>query len=184
MRIVLIVSLILSIISCQSKSSKRNKTDYSQKENTQNISVEKNRKPSLSSDSYFVFKVIDGDTFYCYDSNNNELKVRLIGIDTPETRNRFKKKKGYYGVEAKNYLTELILNQSVKLEFDLDKYDQYNRVLAYAYLDDKFVNAELVKNGFARIMTIQPNSKYAELFYELQVRARENKIGLWAVEEY
>lgn len=184
MRIVLIVSLLLSIISCQSKSSNRNNTNPTQKENRDVLSIDENIIPSLSSDSYFVYKVVDGDTFYCYDADKNEIKIRLIGIDTPETRNRFKKKKGYYGIEAKNYLTELILNQSVKLEFDLDKYDQYNRVLAYAYLDDKFINAELVKNGFARIMTIQPNSKYAELFYELQVKARENKIGLWAVEEY
>ena len=70
------------------------------------------------------------------------------------------------------------------MEYDLDKYDQHNRVLAYVYLDDTFINAELVKNGFARIMTIQPNSKYSDMFYELQVDARENNLGLWKVEEY
>lgn len=184
MRKLLIITLLLSIISCQSKSSKRSNGSNKYKENRKGVSIDENINPSLTSDLYFVYKVIDGDTFYCYDENRNEVKIRLIGIDTPETRNRFKKKKGYYGIEAKNYLTELILNKTVKLEFDLDKYDQYNRVLAYVYLDGKFINAELVKNGFARIMTIQPNSKYAELFYELQVKARENKIGLWALEEY
>ena len=132
-----------------------------------------------------VYKVIDGDTFYCVDAQNTEYKVRLIGVDTPEIRNYGKKQKGYYGKEAKDFLTDLLLNKTVFLEFDLDKYDQYNRVLAYVYLEDNtFVNAELVKNGFARIMTIQPNSKYADTFYKLQQEARENKTGLWEVEEF
>ena len=109
----------------------------------------------------------------------------MIGVDTPEIRNYGKKQKGYYGKEAKDFLTDLLLNKTVFLEFDLDKYDQYNRVLAYVYLEDNtFVNAELVKNGFARIMTIQPNSKYADSFYKLQQEARENKTGLWEVEEF
>ena len=132
-----------------------------------------------------VYKVIDGDTFYCVDEQNIEYKVRLIGVDTPEIRNYGKKQKGYYGKEAKDFLTDLLLNKTVFLEFDLDKYDQYNRMLAYVYLEDNtFVNAELVKNGFARIMTIQPNSKYADTFYKLQQEARENKTGLWEVEQF
>lgn len=184
MRFIIILFLLCSILSCQSKSSKRNNFDHSKIDQNEVLSKKNNQIVSSNTEVYYVYKVVDGDTFYCYDMNKNELKVRLIGIDTPETRNRFKKKKGYYGEEAKKYLTNFILNQSVKLEFDLDKYDQYNRVLAYAYLGDKFINAELVKHGYARIMTIQPNSKYAELFYDLQINARENKIGLWAVEEY
>lgn len=173
--------LILSLlfIACESKSSRKNNhKDAYQKENSSpNIILNQLQQ-------YRVYKVIDGDTFYCYDKDNNELKIRLIGIDTPETKNRGKKKKGYYGEEAKEYLTKLIINKDVLLEFDLDKYDQYNRVLAYVYLDDNtFINEELIKNGFARIMTIQPNSKYADLFYDLQQNARNNKLGLWAVEE-
>lgn len=137
------------------------------------------------SQSYFVFKVVDGDTFHCLDENNNKLKIRLIGIDAPETQNRFKKKKGYYGIEAKEYLTDLILEKEVFLEFDVERFDRYDRTLAYVYDENgAFINAELVKNGFARIMTIQPNSLYADLFYQLQQEARENKVGLWEVEEY
>lgn len=179
-RTIFLITFFSMILSCKSKSSNQNQKVNTKLENIENAG----QISSLDSDTYFVYKVIDGDTFYCYDENKNEVKVRLIGIDTPETRNRFKKKKGHYGIEAKNYLTELILNQSIKLDFDLDKYDQYNRVLAYAYKDNVFINADLVKNGYARIMTIQPNSKYADLFYKLQIQARDNKIGLWAFEEY
>src|SRR5690606_23865128 len=60
---------------------------------------------------YFVYKVVDGDTFWMTDENKLETKVRLIGIDSPETRNTRKKKKGYYGKEAKEYLQNLILNK-------------------------------------------------------------------------
>ena len=182
MRIIYILVFLFTIISCQSKSSRNKKISSKNTiQQIENVSPENN----ISNEIYYVYKVIDGDTFYCYDINNNEIKIRLIGIDTPETRNRFKKKKGYYGEEAKQYLTHLILNKQVKLEFDIDKYDQYQRFLAYAYtMDEQFINAELVKNGYARIMTIQPNSKYANLFYDLQLKARADKKGLWAVEEY
>lgn len=151
------------------------------KEYERNNKISTIKNEEIDNSSFFlVTKVIDGDTFYCIDNNNIEYKIRLIGIDTPELRNYGKKKKGYYAIEAKSYLTNLILNQTIRLEYDLDKYDQYNRVLAYAYLkDNTFINAELVKNGFARVMTIQPNSKYSDLFYEQQVNARDKKIGIW-----
>lgn len=141
--------------------------------------VVKNEEINTSS-FFLVTKVIDGDTFYCIDNENVEHKIRLIGIDTPELRNYGKKKKGYYGIEAKDYLSNLIKNKIVNIEFDVDKYDQYDRLLAYVYLEDNtFINAELVKNGFARIMTIQPNSKYSDLFYQLQLEARDKKKGIW-----
>ncbi len=183
MRWIYYILLVGYIFSCQSKSSKQN---ILKKDKVSNTYLEKNiNNQTIEEDSFFVYKVVDGDTFYCFDKNKNELKVRLIGIDAPETRNRFKKKKGYYGEEAKSFLTDMILNKYVKLEFDLDKYDQYNRVLAYVYLEDgTFVNLILIKEGYARIMTIQPNSKYSEVFYEEQINARNNKRGLWAVEEY
>jgi micrococcal nuclease len=80
----------------------------------------------------------------------------------------------------KEYLTELIIGKSVKLLSDIDSLDQYGRTLSYVYLEDgTFINAELVKNGYAMIMTVPPNVKYADLFLELQIEARENNRGLW-----
>ena len=173
----LVLLLITILYSCNHPESK-------EFENNTTINSVMNEEVENTSSFFFVTKVIDGDTFFCVNDKKEEFKIRLIGIDTPEIRNYAKKKKGYYGEEAKSYLASLILNQKVKLEYDLDKYDQHNRVLAYVYLDDTFINAELEKNGFARIMTIQPNSKYSDMFYELQVDARENNLGLWKVEEY
>jgi micrococcal nuclease len=135
--------------------------------------------------SYIVRGVSDGDTFWIYNQSQKKEKIRLIGVDAPESRNTFKKKKGYYGNEAKKYLTKLVKGQRVKLSYDVDKKDRYGRTLAYVYLmDGTFVNAHLVKNGYAMTMTIPPNVKFAELFVELQREARENNRGLWSGDYY
>lgn len=129
-----------------------------------------------------VTKVVDGDTFWADDGSEKGIKVRLIGVDAPESRNVFKKKKGYYGEESKTYLLNLFKGQSVRLEYDIDTLDQYGRTLAYVYLNDgTFVNADLVKNGYAMVMTVPPNVKYADEFVKFQQEARENKLGLWNV---
>jgi micrococcal nuclease len=139
-----------------------------------------NQQTENADDYFIVTNVTDGDTFRARKGNKKEIKVRLIGIDAPESRASERKEVGYYGKEAKDYLTRLLLNQSVRLEYDLDPKDQYGRTLAYVYLKDgTFVNAELMKNGYAMILTIPPNVKYADLFYKLQQEARKKKIGLW-----
>ena len=103
----------------------------------------------------------------------------MIGIDAPESQKRWKKEEGYYGKESKAYLTELLKDKKVRLETDIDSLDRYGRTLAYVYLeDDTFVNAVLLKEGYAVIMTVSPNVRYADLFYKLQVQARENNRGI------
>ena len=133
---------------------------------------------------FWVKKIVDGDTFYIEDDTEKGTKIRLIGVDAPESKNVFKKKIGYYGKEAKEYLTNLLSGKRVRLEYDLDRFDQYQRTLAYVYLEDgTFVNADLVKNGYAMVMTVPPNVKFAEEFLRLQQEARENNRGLWAIHE-
>lgn len=131
---------------------------------------------------YFeVIKVSDGDTFWINKGESKGTKVRLIGVDAPESRKTFKKEIGYYGKEAKAYLTDLLLGKNVRLEYDVDPSDRYGRTLAYVYLEDgTFVNAHLLENGYAMVMTIQPNVKHVDLFLKLQREARENNRGLWA----
>lgn len=127
-----------------------------------------------------VTKVVDGDTFWIDDGTSKGLKIRLIGVDAPESRKTFKKEVGYYGKEAKEYLEMLLHNKRIRLEFDVDPIDQYGRTLAYVYLEDgTFVNADLVKNGYAMTMTVPPNVKYSDEFVKLQQEARENSRGLW-----
>jgi len=169
MQRVIAIILLISVfnISCNSGSGKRNADK---------------KDVSLSSQDGFllVTKVVDGDTFWADDGTTKGLKIRLIGVDAPESRNTFKKKVGYFGKEAKTYLTNLLNGKRVRLEYDLNRTDQYGRTLAYVYLQDgTFVNAELVKNGFAMVMTVPPNVKFSDEFVKLQQEARENKRGLW-----
>ncbi len=70
--------------------------------------------------------------------------------------------------------------KTVRLEFDVEQRDRYGRLLAYVYLEDgTFVNAWLVENGYAMVITVPPNVKYQELFLKLQREARETRRGLW-----
>ncbi len=127
-----------------------------------------------------VKHIIDGDTIIVEYKGKDE-KVRLIGINTPEIHHPVKGIEPY-GYEAKRFV-EGILREGdpVKLEFDIQLRDKYGRLLAYVYLSDgRFLNALLVENGYAQVMTIPPNLKYQELFLKLQREARENKRGLWS----
>jgi micrococcal nuclease len=166
---VFIIILLISVFnaSCNSGSGKRK--------------IDKTNN-SLSGQHGFllVTKVVDGDTFWADDGTEKGLKIRLIGVDAPESRNTFRKQVGYFGKEAKTYLINILDGKSVRLEYDLNRTDQYGRSLAYVYLQDgTFVNAELVKNGYAMIMTVPPNVKFADEFLKLQTEARENNRGLW-----
>jgi len=134
----------------------------------------------ISHEYYLVTKVVDGDTFVIDDGSKKGGRVRLIGVDTPESRKTGRKEIGYYGKEAKDFMTNLILNKRVRLEYDVNKYDQYMRILAYAYLEDgTFINEYLVESGYAMVMTFPPNVKYSELFLKKQQEARVKNRGLW-----
>lgn len=127
-----------------------------------------------------ITKIVDGDTFWVNDGTENGVKVRLIGIDAPETRKVKGKLPDPFGKQSTAYLKKLIGNQQVRLEFDVSRTDQYGRTLAYAYLPDgTFINADMVKNGYAMIMTVPPNVKYAIEFAKLQEAARMRRKGLW-----
>lgn len=135
-----------------------------------------NAERNVEREFHSVSKVVDGDTFYL----DNGEKIRLIGVDAPESRRTGKKEIGYFGKEAKEYVTNLLKGKKVELKFDVGRYDQYHRTLAYVYLEDgTFLNAELVKQGYAMVMTVPPNVKFADKFVRLQQEARENNRGLW-----
>lgn len=123
-----------------------------------------------TSDEYLVVRVIDGDTIVLADGRH----IRYIGIDTPE--------KGHpYYSEAKRENERLVKGKKIRLEYDVQKQDRYRRTLAYVYVGEIFVNAELVRNGYALIYTVPPDVKYADTFLELQKQARKDKRGLWGL---
>jgi len=126
-----------------------------------------------------VKRVVDGDTF---ELESGE-KVRLIGVDTPETVKPNSPVEAY-GKEASDYTKEMLTGQKVTLRFDVEPRDRYDRLLAYVYLQDgTFYNEKLVREGYARIMTVPPNVAYADLFLEAEREAREHNRGLWALED-
>ena len=135
------------------------------------------------SDAVRVFKVVDGDTFWIKNRAGKNVKIRLIGIDAPEDRNAFHKKKHPFGITSKRYLDSLFLHKEIRLEYDVDSLDRYGRTLAYAYLNDTFINAELIKNGYALLMTVSPNVRYQSQFVEGQSYARSNRLGLWSLSD-
>jgi micrococcal nuclease len=121
--------------------------------------------------------VHDGDTITVRlaKSPHRLLKVRLIGIDTPELRI------GEFGQTARDFTQSLLLGQAVRLVYDRVRYDKYGRSLAYVYLQDRtFVNARLLEEGCGRVMTIPPNNVHAAEFKLLQDQAQEQQVGIWA----
>ena len=136
-------------------------------------------KETQNLDQYLIKEVIDGDT-YKIDYEGKEQKVRLIGVDTPESVHPDKTKNTEYGKQAANYVKKLIENQYVSLEFDVSKTDKYGRLLAYVYLENgEMLNAKLVKEGYAQVATYAPNVKYVDTFKSMQQEARKNKRGFW-----
>ena len=76
-----------------------------------------------------VKRVIDGDTFWGTDKDLRTVKVRLLGIDAPESRRSAHKEVGYYGKESEEYLKSLLSGMKVRVEYDVERYDQYGRTL-------------------------------------------------------
>lgn len=127
-----------------------------------------------------VVRVIDGDTIVINDGNN--VTVRLIGIDTPETVHPSKPVQEY-GKEASLFTKNLLKGEKVYLVVDLQqgKTDKYDRTLGYVYRfpDGLFVNAEIIRQGYGHAYTKYP-FKYMEQFRQLERFAREAEKGLWA----
>jgi len=125
-----------------------------------------------------VVRVVDGDTI--------EVKiygklytVRYIGVDTPETVHPSRPVE-CFGKEAYRRNRELVGGKMVQLEKDVSETDRYGRLLRYIWVEGQMVNAVLVAEGYAHAVTYPPDVKYAELFRELERKARQEGRGLWS----
>jgi len=98
-----------------------------------------------------VQRIVDGDTIIL-----DNQSIRLLGINTPE-------KKEYFYSEAKEFLNKTLLNKTVRLEYGREKYDKYKRELAFIFLDNKNINIEIVKNGFANVYILNDKKYEKEL---------------------
>jgi len=123
-------------------------------------------------------RVVDGDTIIL----DGQERVRLIGVDTPETKDP-RKPVQYFGKEASEFTKRMVEGKKVRLEYDWQRKDKYGRTLAYVYLEDgTFLNAEIIKQGYGHAYTAFP-FKYLEEFRQYEREARENQRGLWAPRE-
>jgi micrococcal nuclease len=124
-----------------------------------------------------VIRAVDGDTILVRLDGHPEY-VRYIGVDTPETV-----KPGTpvqcFGPQASSFDHRLVDGKTVRLVFDSERRDIYGRLLAYVYAGNRFVNAELVRRGFARTLTIAPNTAHDTLFARLAKHAGRAGRGLW-----
>lgn len=140
--------------------------------NTNTIDINDKQAGEKEEEIFQVKNVIDGDTIEL----ENGQKVRYIGINTPEKGQNFYE-------EALFYNKSLVENKQVRLEYDIQKSDQYERILAYVYVDDIFVNLELINTGLAVVYTVPPNVKYTNMFVKAQKEAQEKEVGMWEKSE-
>lgn len=123
-------------------------------------------------DEYTVQKIYSGNRI----KTQSGVKIQYIGLDVP-SEGRF------FYEECKKANKELVNNKKIAIEFDVKKKDDDKILLGYVYAGDVFVNAQLLKNGFAMAYIQPPNQKYAELFIALQKEARKQRRGIWAFED-
>jgi micrococcal nuclease len=134
---------------------------------------------AISQNFYLCTRVIDGDTIIV-NIDGKEERVRLIGVDTPETVHPNKPVE-YFGKEASEFTKRMVEGKKVRLEYDWQRRDKYGRLLAYIYLEDgTFLNAEIIKQGYGFAYTRFP-FKYLEEFRQYEREARENGRGLWGL---
>lgn len=149
--------------------------------------------PLLPTKKPLVAYIVDGDTIAVRIDRGVE-KVRLIGIDTPESRKNERaalqaerskrdiKTIMEFGRRAKDTLKGLLpKGTELRIEYDVQKRDKYGRLLGYVYRSDNtMVNEEMILRGYAQLLTIPPNVKYVDRFKKALAKSQKEKRGLWA----
>jgi micrococcal nuclease len=135
------------------------------------------REEAPASATAYVTRAVDGDTVEVQLEGREE-DVRYIGVDTPETVKPDTPVQ-CFGPQASRFNHALVERRRVRLVFGVERRDVYGRLLAYVYLDGRLVNAELLRRGLARTLTIPPNDRFAGRFKRLEVAAARAGRGLW-----
>lgn len=152
--------------------------EENKKDKEQNNAVSEEVKSNSKIKDLSVKRVVDGDTVVL-EKNGYEYKVRLIGVDTPESVHLDKNKNTKEGKIASDFTKERLTGKKVDIEFDVKPQDKYGRYLVYLYVDGISYNEVLLEEGMARVMMISPNVKNKELYAQIEKRAKDKKIGVW-----
>jgi len=124
-----------------------------------------------------VTRLVDGDTLWV-----SGVKVRLIGMDTPETHRPGTPVQCFGEAASRRMATLLPVGTAVRLVYDRGRLDRYGRTLAYVYrsADGLFINAQLVREGYAKVLTIPPDTAHHSEFEALELQARRTGVGRWS----
>jgi len=129
-----------------------------------------------------VTRVVDGDTVEVSPAIDGIEDVRLIGVDTPEVNDPNCDGEQPYGREASDFTQDQLEGQKIELEFDKDKTDKYDRLLAYVYpKGEEMFNKKLLEEGYAQVRTFRPNTKYESQFKEAEREAKQAERGIWSL---
>jgi micrococcal nuclease len=128
-----------------------------------------------------VTNVVDGDTVDVSTGSGTSTRIRLIGLDAPESVHPDASKNTVLGELASEYTHSQLLGRQVGLELDVQESDEYGRTLAYVWLDNELFNARIIRDGYAQVSTYPPNVKYTDLLLASQEQAREANVGMWGV---
>lgn len=142
-------------------------------------------EPEASPDllSCEVICAIDGDTLLI-SMSGQEVTVRLIGVDAPESVHPEAEKNTPEGELASLWMKQFINGKRVTLEYDQELKDQYGRTLAYVYTDGRLVEDVLLAAGMARTLTMEPNTRYQHHFEMIEKEARDGGSGFWGTGFY
>ena len=179
--------LISGLSSVSSKSDPVAGTPSAAQGNVQIQESKEAEQGTVALTSCTVIKVIAGDTFKASFGNGaSEVKIRLIGMDTPESVHADETKNNEYGVMSSDYTKSLLQEgQTVYVEYDKEMTDKYGRTLAYVWLSQdttvlyNMLNARLIADGYAYDKVYEPNDKYADVFHTLRISSQEAGNGLW-----
>lgn len=132
--------------------------------------------PTAQPGLFVVQRAVDGDTLLLEDGR----RVRLIGVDTPETKHPELPVQPF-GPEAAAFTSKMVGGKAVLLEFDKERRDRHGRILAYVYADDLFLNEELIRRGLGRAITRFPYSAAMKRRFRIaEQQARESGLGIWS----
>lgn len=136
--------------------------------------------PSSNRYLFNVKRVSDGDTLVL---ENNE-RVRLLSVNAPEISSRYREAESG-GIAAKNWLQAQLKQGQIYLQYDTERRDRYNRLLAYAWsTDGTFLNEQLLKQGLATLALQPPNLHYADELIAAQQQAIQQQAGIWGDKAY
>ncbi len=126
-----------------------------------------------------ILRVIDGDTLLV----DGERRVRLLGVNTPETKHPDKPPERF-GEEASAFTRQRVEGKLATLVFDRERYDDYHRILAFVFVDGMFLNEELIRAGFSKAETQYSfKSDMKRRFLKAEEEAKAERQGIWSVEE-